>query len=342
MRGKIEDIRKQVDIDLGAVTTTSALATIKVKFLGRKGPIQELMKGLKDVVPEERPVVGKLINDLKAYVDEQCARLEERFIVREEEEQLQREAIDVTLPGRRRFLGNKHLLNHVLDHIIDIFEGMGFSVQYGPHIESEYYNFDALRMGKDHPARDMQDTFYIDDTTVLRTHTTNIQARVMEGHKPPIRIIAPGRAFRNENISARSHVFFHQVDGFYIDKGVTFSDLLGTMKEFLCKLLDDDVPTRFRCSYFPFVEPGVEVDVRCFICNGKGCPVCKKTGWVEVSGAGMVHPEVLQNGGIDPEEYTGYAWGMGLERLVMIKHGIKDIRLFTQNDLRFLRQFNGI
>lgn len=226
--------------------------------------------------------------------------------------------------------------------MIDILAGMGFSVQYGPDIDTDYYNFEALNFPPDHPARDMQDTFYISKDVLLRTHTSNIQARVMEANTPPIRIIAPGKAFRNESITARSHVFFHQVEALYIDKNVTFADLLATMNEFLVKMFRHKVVTRFRPSYFPFVEPGMEVDVNCLSCQGSGCHICKHSGWLEVAGAGVVHPEVLKNGGIDPDVYSGYAWGMGVERLAMLINGVTDIRMFTENDMRFLSQFPSI
>lgn len=226
--------------------------------------------------------------------------------------------------------------------MIEILVGMGFSVQYGPDIDSDYYNFEALNFAADHPARDMQDTFYISDNILLRTHTSNTQVRVMENNAPPIRIIAPGKAYRNETITARSHVFFHQVEGFYIDKGVTFADLFATLDEFYKKFFEADVKTRIRPSYFPFVEPGMEIDISCISCGGTGCNLCKYTGWLEVAGAGMIHPEVLKNGNIDPEVYSGYAWGMGVARLAMLKHGINDIRQFYDNDLRFLEQFTAL
>jgi phenylalanyl-tRNA synthetase alpha chain len=270
----------------------------------------------------------------------ECERAKDILVAKEEEQQLASEALDITLPGRSRFVGRRHPLTQAMDTILQILIGMGFSVQYGPDIDTDYYNFEALNFPPEHPARDMQDTFYISPNVLLRTHTSNIQARVMEANKPPIRIIAPGKVYRNETITARSHVFFHQVEAFYVDKGVTFADLLSTMKEFLEKLFKQGIETRFRPSYFPFVEPGMEVDVRCLVCEGQGCPICKHSGWLEIAGAGMIHPEVLRNGGIDPEEYSGYAWGMGLERLVLIMYGIKDIRLFTENDLRFLKQFS--
>lgn len=342
MQNEINTILNQFSDDLSFVQSTGDLEIVKIKYLGKKGSVQSLMRTLKDVSAEERPAVGKHINDLKDYITSHCEKKESDLIQKEEEAQLSQEVLDITLPGRRHFSGGKHLLTRVMDEVIDILIGMGFSVQSGPDIETDYYNFEALNFSADHPARDMQDTFYITENILLRTHTTNIQARIMETQKPPIRIIAPGRVYRNETVTARSHVFFHQVDAFYVDKGVTFVDLLSALDEFLSKLFQQQVETRYRPSYFPFVEPGLEVDVRCLVCEGKGCPVCKHSGWLEVAGAGMIHPDVLRNGGIDPEVYTGFAWGMGLDRLVMVRHGIKDIRLFTENDLRFLNQFASI
>lgn len=339
MNLKVEELRDQFVKELAQVRNVSDLESLKVKYFGRKGPVQELMKVLKSADPKERPLLGEKINHLKAELEECCIKLEEVLVKKEEDETLYKEKIDITLPGRRRFLGSKHILNACLDEILDILIGMGFSVQYGPDIETDYYNFESLNFPPDHPARDLQDTFFIEPKVVLRTHTTNIQVRFMETHKPPIRIISPGKVYRNEAISARSHVFFHQVDPLYIDKGVSFSDLLSTLDEFLSKLFHKDVEKRYRPSYFPFVEPGLEADVRCILCEGKGCNICKYSGWIEILGAGMVHPEVLKNGGIDPEIYSGFAWGMGLERLVMIKYGIPDIRFFTENNMRFLRQF---
>lgn len=339
MLEQIDTISEQFKVDLGLVRTTSDLESIKVKYLGRKGPVQDLMKDLRHATPEERPKFGKMINDLKTDLESSIDTFASLLVKKEEDANLSQEKIDVTLPGRQRFPGRKHIITQVLDEMIDILVGMGFSVEYGPDIDTDYYNFEALNFASDHPARDMQDTFYISMDYLLRTHTSNVQVRVMEKSKPPIRVIAPGKAYRNENISARSHVFFHQLEGFYVDKGVTFSDLISTLDEFVKKFFKADVNTRFRPSYFPFVEPGMEVDVWCLKCGGKGCPICKHTGWLEVLGAGMIHPEVLKNGGIDPEEYTGYAWGMGLERLIMLKYGIDDIRRFTENDVRFLDQF---
>lgn len=335
----LESLRQQFSLETQQAKTTADVESLKVKYLGKKGPIQGLMKDLKDVPPEERPSYGKRVNDLKEEVAQKLDALYQQLLGQEENSKLSSEKIDITLPGRRRHTGNKHIVNQTLDDLIEILSGMGFSVQYGPDIDTDYYNFEVLNFPEDHPARDMQDTFYITPKVLLRTHTSNIQARVMEGNKPPIRVIAPGKVYRNETITARSHVFFHQVEVFYVDVGVTFADLLTTLHEMLEKFFRTKVEPRYRPSYFPFVEPGMEVDIRCLSCGGGGCSLCKHTGWLEILGAGMIHPEVLKNGGIDPEVYSGFAWGMGVERLVLLKHGVKDIRLLTENDLRFLDQF---
>jgi len=337
---QLQQIRSSFNSDLKEAQSLTDLEQLEVKFLGRKGPVQGAMKLLKEVSSAERPKVGKEINEIKQEIEQALQDKKASFESLELEEKLAGETIDTTLPGRRRFLGAEHLINKELDHAIDTLREMGFSVQYGPDIESSYYNFEALNFPPDHPAMDMQDTFYIDGKEVLlRTHTSNIQVRFMEGNTPPIRIIAPGKAYRNESISRRSHVFFHQVEALYVDKQVSFSDLMATLEDFFQRIFHEKVEVRFRPSYFPFVEPGMEVDIGCLVCSGEGCPICKHTGWLEVAGAGMVHPEVLKNGGIDPEEYSGYAWGMGIERLVMLKYGIQDIRTFTENDMRFLKQF---
>jgi phenylalanyl-tRNA synthetase alpha chain len=300
------------------------------------------MQSLKDASQEERPLLGKKINDLKVEISEAIEKRLEEVLSKEHSNQLLEEEIDINLPGRRRFSGRKHIITQTLDRMLEILSEMGFSVQFGPDIETDYYNFEALNFEKDHPARDMQDTFYVGDNVLLRTHTSNVQIRVMEASEPPIRIAAPGKAYRNETITARSHVFFQQVEALYIDENVTFADLFATMDEFLRKLFGREVKTRYRPSYFPFVEPGLEVDVSCIACKGSGCPLCKNTGWLEVVGAGMVHPEVLKNGNIDPEKYSGFAWGFGVDRLAMLLHGVNDIRLLTENPMRFLEQFPAI
>lgn len=338
MHQRIASLRSQFQDDLKQVKLSKDVEQLKVKYLGRKGPVQDLMLHLKEAPSEERPQLGKLINELKEEFAVLCERALISYAQIEQAEQIAQEKIDVSLPGRRRYLGRQHPLSLMMDEMIDIFSGMGFSVQYGPDIDSDYYNYEGLNFPPDHPARDMQDTFYITPTMLLRSHTSNTQLRVMESHRPPIRIIAPGTVYRNETISARSHVFFHQIEGLYIDKGVSFADLFATMEEFWNKVFRTQVKIRFRPSYFPFVEPGMEVDIGCIACQQQGCRLCKFTGWLEVAGAGMVHPEVLKNGGIDPEVYSGFAWGLGIERSAMLRYGINDIRMFTENDQRFLEQ----
>lgn len=339
MQDLMKALEKDFEQDLQQSHDQKHLQDLKVKYLGKKSPIQALMKELKHLTPEERPAFGKKINEMKQSFEEKIDLRIEQQIFKEEQERLSLETIDISEPARRQSMGRRHPSTQMLDRVLEVLKGMGFSIQYGPDIDTEYYNFEALNFEDNHPARDMQDTFYIEDDVLLRTHTSNVQVRVMEANKPPIRVAIPGKCYRNENISARSHVFFHQVEALYIDKSVTFSDLLDACNEFIFKLFEKESKTRFRPSYFPFVEPGLEIDMHCLVCNGKGCPICKYSGWLEIAGAGMVHPEVLKNGGIDPEEYNGYAWGFGIERLVMMKYGIKDIRSFTENDLRFLEQF---
>ncbi|MBN2478759.1 MAG: phenylalanine--tRNA ligase subunit alpha [Parachlamydiales bacterium] len=337
---KIDEIRTKFLKQLKDAKTSKEIEKLKVFYLGKKGSLQDLMQFLKTATSEERPLFGKKINDLKIEITSHLENTLKRLLLDEENIKLKSENIDITLPGRRHFWGRYHPVTLMMNNMIDVLVSMGFSVETGPDIDSDFYNFEGLNFSKDHPARDMQDTFYISDDLLLRTHTSNVQVRTMEKFKPPIRAIAPGKCFRNETISARSHVFFHQIELFYIDENVSFSDLFSTMDEFLTKLFKKEVKTRFRPSYFPFVEPGMECDVECFICSGQGCRVCKDSGWLEVFGAGMIHPEVLKSGGIDPEKYSGYAAGIGVERLAMLLYGINDIRYFTQNDLRFLKQFN--
>ena len=339
MKEKVSKLKQAFQDDLKEVAHSKDLEQLKVKYLGKKGPVQGLMMELRNVEPDERPRFGKVINELKQEISHLCEQAAESFSQVEEKKQLEEEKIDVTLPGHKHHLGRRHPIRLMLHEVIDILVGMGFSVQCGPEIDSDWYNFEGLNYPPDHPARDMQDTFYVTEHFLLRSQTSNVQLRAMESHNPPIRIIAPGTVFRNENISARSHVFFHQVEGMYIDENVSFADLFATMEEFWSKLFQKSVEARFRPSYFPCVEPGIEVDLRCTACDGKGCRLCKQTGWLEVCGAGMVHPEVLKNGGIDPHKYSGYAWGLGIERLAMLRYGISDIRMFTQNDMRLLAQF---
>ena len=339
LKTKINHIRQSFLEDLKSIKNSKQLDDLKIKYLGKKGSIASLMVELKNASPEERPAFGLLINELKEEISKHVQSTFEVLKDMEQQSSFEKEKIDVTLPGRKNSLGNLHPVTKMINKMLDILTAMGFSVQYGPDLESDYYNFEALNFEKDHPARDMQDTFYLSTDKLLRTHTSNVQGRVMENYNPPIRVVAPGRCFRNENVSARSHVFFHQIEGFYVDEKVTFADLLATMDEFWSKVFQQNIKTRYRPSYFPFVEPGMEGDITCFICQGKGCRICKNSGWLEVFGAGMIHPNVLKAAKIDSEKYAGYAWGMGIERLAMLYYGINDIRLFTENDMRFLSQF---
>ncbi|MDR2540048.1 MAG: phenylalanine--tRNA ligase subunit alpha [Chlamydiales bacterium] len=339
MRDTISSIQKQFQSDLSQIKNSKDVELLKIKYLGKKGLIQCVMQRLKEASKDLRPQIGKEINDLKEEILQLCQNGLESFLNLEQTKRLSEEKIDVTIPGRKRFIGRRHPLQLTLNKVIDLFCNMGFSVQYGPDIDSDYYNYEGLNFSPDHPARDMQDTFYITKDLLLRSHTSNTQLRVMQENTPPIRVIAPGTVYRNETISSRSHVFFHQVEGLYVDRKVTFADLLATMDEFWKKLFGSSIQTRFRPSYFPFVEPGLEVDIACASCKAQGCRLCKHTGWLEVAGAGMVHPQVLKNAHIDPEEYSGYAWGMGIERVTMLLYGVKDIRLFTENNLQFLNQF---
>ena len=294
MRTEIQDISSAFYKQLETAKTVKEVEDLEVHFLGRKGPVQALMPLLKTVLPQDKPLFGKEINDLKELITEKLRVAKETFLQQEEEKRLTAEKIDVTLPGRPKPLSREHPVQAALDRMLDIFIGMGFSVQLGPDIDNDYYNFEVLNFPADHPARDMQDTFYLEDGYLLRTHTSNVQARVMEAASPPIRVVVPGKAYRNETVTARSHVQFHQIEGFYIDQGVTYADLVSTFDAFLGKLFHSGIKTRYRTSYFPFVEPGLEVDVSCLQCEGKGCRVCKQTAWLEIAGAGMIHPEVLK------------------------------------------------
>lgn len=339
MKSKISDLKKTFDKEMKETVSVKDIDEMKIRYLGKKGPVQDLMKSLKDCTGEERPLFGKLINDLKGTFSEE---IEKKFLSlkdRELKEKLDSERIDISLPGRTGKKGAVHPISQMMDKVVDVLIGMGFSVLLTPEIESDYYNYGGLNYPDDHPARDMQDTYYLDKETLLRSHTTNFQQRAFEMYEPPIRIVSPGKCYRNETISSRSHVSFHQCDVMYIDKDVTFADLIATQKEFYRLLFGREVEIRMRPSYFPFVEPGMEVDLRCLLCDGKGCKLCKHTGWLEVLGAGMVHPEIIKQGGLDPEVYSGFAWGGGIERLYLLMHQIGDIRLFMENDLRFLKQF---
>lgn len=338
MQEKLEDLKNQAQTELEHVSDEVSLQNLKAKFVGRKGVITEITKSMKDVSSEDRPKMGMLINEVKTYIE---ALFDEKSnYIKEEKKKraIAEEKIDVTLPGRNVSLGARHPVSQVMEEIVTIFERMGFEVAEGPEVETDYYNFEALNIPKDHPARDMQDTFYISDDVVLRTHTSPVQIRVMEKEEPPIKIIAPGRVYRCD--SDVSHTpMFHQIEGLLVDKNVTFGDLKGVLTEFLRLVFGEGLGVRFRPSFFPFTEPSAEVDIECVICGGQGCRVCKDSGWLEILGCGMVDPEVFKSVNYDPEVYSGFAFGMGIERITMLKFGINDIRLFFENDVRFLRQF---
>jgi len=321
-----------------SVTSLPELQQLKVKYLGKKGLVTEKLKTLSAIAPEHRPAYGKTVNELKQHIEQEIIRVELLLKQEEYKKSILTEALDVTLPGKYTPFGREHPIHKVLSEITGIFSSMGFEVEEGPEVELDYYNFEALNIPKNHPARDMQDTFYISDDVVLRTHTSPVQIRVMEKRKPPLKIIAPGKVYRCD--ADISHTpMFHQVEGFMVDTDIAFSDLKGVLQLFIHSMFSAETPVRFRPSYFPFTEPSAEVDIGCIFCSGKGCRVCKQTGWLEILGAGMIHPRVFEYVGYDPEMYTGFAFGMGVERITMLKFGIDDIRLFFENDLRFLRQF---
>lgn len=339
MKEALNNILATAKAELSQVAEAKALDEIRVKYLGKKGELTAILKQMGSLSAEERPVIGQLANEIRAHIEDSIAstgaQLREKLLAR----RLEEEKLDVTLPGQKSLIGHQHPLNIVLDEIKEIFLGMGFDVVHGPEVELDYYNFEALNLPKDHPARDVQDTFYINDTVLLRTQTSPVQVRTMEQQKPPIRIIAPGRVYRSDEVDATHSPMFHQIEGLVVDKGVTMADLKGTLEVFVKRLYGEDSQVRFRPHHFPFTEPSAELDVMCFHCHGEGCRLCKGEGWIEILGCGMVHPKVLQNCGIDPEIYSGFAFGMGLERIVMRRYNIDDLRLLYDNDIRFLEQF---
>ena len=332
------DLLREATEEAEAAEDSRALYEVKMKFLGRAGKVTALLKSMKEIAAEARPAFGKKVNALREALEEKFAALEEKLKKKELEKKLAGEEIDVTMPGRRHAAGALHPVTRVKDQLIDLFAGMGFEVFEGPEIESEYYNFTALNTPADHPARDMQDTFYLTGEFLLRTQTSAGQIRVMEQKKPPIKILSPGRVFRSDDDATHSPMF-HQMEGLVVDKGITLCDLQGMLDEFAKKMFSETSKTRLRPSYFPFTEPSVEVDVSCAACGGKGCSLCKGTGWIEVLGAGMVNRRVLENCGVDPNVYSGFAFGMGIERIAMLKYGLGNIKLLTENDTRFLEQF---
>ena len=334
----LEEILQEAVETIAAALDSRALYEAKMRFLGRMGRIAELYKKLKELPPEERPAFGQQINDLRRIIEERAAELDAKLRQNELGARLATEKVDVTLPGRRTTRGTLHPVTRVKNQLIDIFSGMGFEIFEGPEIENEYYNFTALNTPADHPARDMQDTFYVTDEFLLRTQTSAGQIRLMEKKKPPIKMLSPGRVFRSDDDATHSPMF-HQMEGLVVDRHITLCDLQGMLDEFARVMFSETSKTRLRPSYFPFTEPSVEVDVSCHACGGKGCSLCKGTGWIEVLGAGMVNRRVLENCGIDPDEYSGFAFGMGIERIAMLKYGINNIKLLTENDVRFLEQF---
>jgi len=327
------------EIEAFSATGEKEVEAFRIKWLGTKGIVKEIMSAMKNVAPEKKKEAGQLLNEFKQFAEGRYQELKNTL----SGSGPARQAMDLTLPGDDLPLGSRHPVVLMRNRIVTIFRRLGFAVAEGPEIEDDWHNFGALNLPEHHPARDMQDTFYIQQNPdwVLRTHTSSVQIREMEKGILPIRMLMPGRVFRNETVSARSHCFFHQVEGLYIDEHVSFADLKQTLYFFVREMYGKDVKVRFRPSYFPFTEPSAEMDVSCFICGGEGCNICKKTGWVEILGCGMVHPNVLSNCRIDPNKYTGFAFGMGIERPAMMKYGINDIRLFSENDVRFLKQFTS-
>lgn len=339
MKQQLENIRLAAEDALKSVTSLEELDTVRVQYLGKKGELTAVLKQMGGLSAEERPIIGQIANEIREYITEQIELKTKELKAAALEKQLLSETIDVTLPGKRKALGHKHPLSVVLDEVKDIFIGMGFDIAEGPEVEWDHYNFEALNIPKDHPARDTQDTFYITENMLLRTQTSPVQIRVMENTQPPIRIIAPGRVFRSDAVDATHSPLFHQIEGLVVDEGVTMGDLKGTLETFARKLYGDDTKIRLRPHHFPFTEPSCEIDISCFKCGGVGCPMCKGEGWIEILGGGMVHPKVLKNGGVDPDKYSGFAFGIGLERIVMFRFGLDDMRMLYENDMRFLEQF---
>lgn len=339
MKEKLQSIKDEALKAIESADMPEKLNEVRVRFLGKKGELTAVLKGMKDVAPEERPKVGQLVNETRAAIEEvmeDTRRKMERAI---REEKMKQEVIDVTLPSKKNMVGHSHPNTIALEEVEQIFVGMGYEVVEGPEVEYDLYNFEKLNIPADHPAKDEQDTFYINKDIVLRTQTSSVQARVMEQGKLPIRMIAPGRVFRSDEVDATHSPSFHQVEGLVIDKNISFADLKGTLEVFAKELFGPETRTKFRPHHFPFTEPSAEVDVTCFKCGGKGCRFCKGSGWIEILGCGMVHPHVLEMCGIDPEEYSGFAFGMGLERIALLKYEIDDMRLLYENDIRFLKQF---
>lgn len=339
MKEQLQKIKEQASAEIAALSDTKALEDLRIKFLGKKGELTAILKQMGSLSAEERPIMGQLANDvrstLEAAITEKAAALKASVI----EQRLRAEAVDVTMPGKKRSVGNRHPLNIVLDDLKSIFRGMGYTVVDGPEVEETKYVFDMLNTDEGHPAREPSDTFYITENTLLRTQTSSVQIRTMLKEKPPIAIISPGRVYRPDAVDGTHSPIFHQCEGLVVDRKITFGDLKGTLENFAKSLYGNDVRLRFRPHHFPYTEPSAEVDLSCFKCGGKGCPLCKYEGWIEMLGSGVVRPEVLRNCGIDPDEYSGFAFGIGLERIAMMRYNIDDMRLLYENDARFLSQF---
>mgnify|MGYP002645801297 CR=1 FL=1 len=339
MKEQLEAIAKKAFEELAQSQDLKALDAVRVKYLGKKGELTAILKQMGKLSAEERPVIGQLANQVRGDIEEKLEQTKSELENKMLDLRLATETLDVTLPGKKNVIGKRHPLTVVLDELKEIVIGMGFEIAQGPEVELDYYNFEALNIPKDHPARDTQDTFYINEEIVLRTQTSPVQVRTMEQGKLPIRMIAPGRVFRSDEVDATHSPSFHQIEGLVIDKNITFADLKGTLAEFAKELFGEDTKVKFRPHHFPFTEPSAEVDVSCFKCGGKGCRFCKGSGWIEILGCGMVHPKVLKMCNIDPEEYSGFAFGVGLERIALLKYEIDDMRLLYENDIRFLKQF---
>ena len=339
MKEKLEALKQKALSDLEKVGDAAALEQLRVAYLGKKSELAAILKGMAALSPEERPIIGQLGNTVRNAIEQAFEKAKNHVNELETQKKIQAEALDVTLPASKIDIGNLHPLTKVQSQLEDIFLGMGFTIAEGPEVETDYYNFTALNTPEFHPARDVQDTFYITDKVLLRSQTSTVQVHAMENSKPPIRVISPGRVYRSDAVDATHSPMFQQCEGLVIDKGITMADLKGTLETFAKAMFGDKTEIRFRPHHFPFTEPSCEVDVSCFVCGGKGCSVCKGEGWIEILGAGMVHPNVLRMSGIDPDVYSGFAFGMGIERIVMTKYGINDMRLLYENDVRFLSQF---
>ena len=339
MKEKLKAIREEAVSKILESENLDKLNEIRVAYLGKKGQLTEVLKGMKDVAPEDRPKVGQMVNETRAAIEEKMEEVKNNLAAKAREAKLKAEVIDVTLPAKKNKIGHLHPNTVALEELEKIFVGLGYEVVEGPEVEYDYYNFEALNIPANHPAKDEQDTFYINRNMVLRTQTSSVQVHVMENEKPPIRIISPGRVFRSDEVDATHSPSFHQVEGLVIDKNITMADLKGTLQQWAKEFFGENTKVKFRPHHFPFTEPSAEMDVTCFKCGGKGCRVCKGSGWIEILGCGMVHPKVLHDCGIDPEEYSGFAFGIGLERVALLKYEIDDMRLLYENDIRFLKQF---